>query len=213
MGDPNPNHFLVHSALVLLRHWWCRDRAAKLPKSGYRGNQRNHRYRSANLRLVGQNVGFHRSSSSWCSSCFSDFFWKVVWNKKKRHTHTHTLDPVFSTTWAFRLNPWPPEKNQSPKKPPPAKQKTCQTHTHTHFFAETTDQPLPWFVGASYLVWFQYHWYGFIGFADCLLGLSGGHCLWRRCLGTGNGSDMRNPPSGERWSECIRQGLTQIRVE
>ena len=211
MGDPNPNHFLVHSALVLPPLVVQRSSSEageilyrKNPEVRVSRNQRNHRYRSANLRLVGQNVGFHRSSSSWCSSCFRTLFGvtfsdKVVWNKKKRHTHTHTLDPVFSTTWAFRLNPWHPEKNQSPQK--------------TRTDAETTDQPLPWFVGASYLVWFQYHWYGFIGFADCLLGLSGGHCLWRRCLGTGNGSDMRNPPSGERWSECIRQGLTQIRVE
>lgn len=130
MGDPNPNHFLVHSALVLLRHWWCRDRAAKLPKSGYRGNQRNHRYRSANLRLVGQNVGFHRSSSSWCSSCFSDFFWKVVWNKKKRHTHTHIGSSVFNN---LSLSPEPLAPR---KKSIPQKTTTCETknlpNAHTH---------------------------------------------------------------------------------
>lgn len=131
MGDPNPNHFLVHSALVLLRHWWCRDRAAKLPKSGYRGNQRNHRYRSANLRLVGQNVGFHRSSSSWCSSCFSDFFWKVVWNKKKRHTHTHWIQ-CFQQLEPFAWTPGPPKKINPPKNHHLRNKKPAKrTHTRT----------------------------------------------------------------------------------
>lgn len=102
MGDPNPNHFLVHSALVLPPLVVQRSSSEageilyrKNPEVRVSRNQRNHRYRSANLRLVGQNVGFHRSSSSWCSSCFRTLFGvtfsdKVVWNKKKRHTHTHT---------------------------------------------------------------------------------------------------------------------------
>lgn len=129
MGDPNPNHFLVHSALVLPPLVVQRSSSEageilyrKNPEVRVSRNQRNHRYRSANLRLVGQNVGFHRSSSSWCSSCFRTLFGvtfsdKVVWNKKKRHTHTHThWIQCFQQLEPFAWTPGIPKKINPPKK-------------------------------------------------------------------------------------------------
>lgn len=129
MGDPNPNHFLVHSALVLPplvvqrssyeAGEFCIEKNPEVRVSRWTGN-----HRSIDLPILGW---LEKMSGSTVPAVVDVvpvlgrflewlFLKSCMKQEKETHTHTHTLDPVFSTTWAFRLNPWHPEKNQSPQK-------------------------------------------------------------------------------------------------
>ena len=117
MGDPNPNHFLVHSALVLpplvVQGSSCEAGekivSTKIPVRP--GIAEPTETTGIDLPILGwldKNVGFHRSSSSWCSSGFRTLFGvtfsEKLYETRKRDTHTHIGSSVFNN---LSLSPEP----------------------------------------------------------------------------------------------------------
>lgn len=146
MGDPNPNHFLVHSALVLPplvvqrssyeAGEFCIEKNPEVRVSRWTGN-----HRSIDLPILGW---LEKMSGSTVPAVVDVvpvlgrflewlFLKSCMKQEKETHTHTHTGSSVFNN---LSLSPEPlasRKKSIPPKNPPPAKKKNIlPTAQKTH---------------------------------------------------------------------------------
>lgn len=136
MGDPNPNHFLVHSALVLPPLVVHRS-SCEAPKSGSPRNQRNHR--SIDLTILGwleKNVEAPTVPAvvdvvPVLGRFLEWLFLTKLYETRKRDTHTHWIQ-CFQQLEPFAWTPGIPKKINPPKKPTTCEKRNTLPNAKKH---------------------------------------------------------------------------------